>query len=44
VAEFFRKNPVPSGEQALRQALERFDWYRSFHRKAAAELSSWLAD
>jgi aminopeptidase N len=43
VAEFFRKNPVPSGDRVLRQALERFDWYRGFHRGAAAELRDWLA-
>jgi puromycin-sensitive aminopeptidase len=44
VARFFRENPVPSGDRALRQALERFDWYRGFHRDAAALLSAWLAD
>ncbi len=42
VARFFRENPVPSGERALRQALERFDWYRGFRRRAAAELGAWL--
>jgi puromycin-sensitive aminopeptidase len=44
VARFFRENPVPSGDRALRQALERFDWYRGFHRDAAAHLEAWLAD
>ena len=44
VARFFRENPVPSGDRALRQALERFDWYRGFHREAAARLAAWLAD
>ena len=44
VAHFFREHPVPSGDRALRQALERFDWYRGFHREAAARLSAWLAD
>jgi len=44
VAAFFRENPVQSGDRALRQALERFDWYRGFHRGAAAELGSWLDD
>jgi len=44
VARFFRENPVPSGDRARRQALERFDWYRGFHREAAARLSAWLAD
>jgi hypothetical protein len=43
VADFFRKNPVPSGDRALRQALERFDWYGKFHRTAATELGDWLS-
>ncbi|MBW2286341.1 MAG: M1 family metallopeptidase [Deltaproteobacteria bacterium] len=42
VAAFFRKNPVPSGDRALRQALERFDWYRGFRRGAATDLHDWL--
>jgi puromycin-sensitive aminopeptidase len=42
VARFFRENPVPSGERALLQALERFDWYRGFRRAAAADLLEWL--
>jgi len=42
VAGFFRENPVPGGDRALRQALERFDWYRGFHRNAAAQLTDWL--
>jgi puromycin-sensitive aminopeptidase len=42
VARFFREHPVPSGDRALRQALERFDWYRGFHREAAKRLSAWL--
>jgi hypothetical protein len=33
---------VPSGDRALRQALERFDWYRGFRRGAAADLRDWL--
>jgi puromycin-sensitive aminopeptidase len=44
VARFFRENPVPSGDRALRQALERFDWFQGFHREAAARLSAWLGD
>ena len=44
VARFFRTNRVPSGDRVLRQALERFDWYRGFRRKAAKELTVWLAD
>jgi hypothetical protein len=43
VERFFAAHPVPSGERALRQALERFDWYQGFRRRAAAELSAWLA-
>ena len=43
VAEFFHAHPVPSGERALRQALERFDWYRGFRRGAARDLDAWLA-
>jgi hypothetical protein len=42
VARFFREHPVPSGERALRQSLERFDWYRGFRRDAARELTAWL--
>ena len=42
VARFFRQHPVPSGERALRQALERFDWYRGFRGGAARELSRFL--
>ena len=38
VATFFRRNPVPGGDRALRQALERFDWYRGFRRRAASDL------
>ena len=43
VASFFARHPVPAGERALRQALERFDWYRSFRTGAARELTAWLA-
>jgi aminopeptidase N len=42
VAKFFRENPVPTGERALRQALERFDWYRGFRGQAAKDLTKWL--
>ena len=42
VAKFFRANPVPTGERALRQALERFDWYRGFRSPAAKALTKWL--
>jgi aminopeptidase N len=43
VADFFARHPVPAGERALRQALERFDWYRGFRTGAARQLSAWLA-
>jgi puromycin-sensitive aminopeptidase len=43
VAAFFAENPVPSGERALRQSLERFAWYRGFRRQAARDLEAWLA-
>ncbi len=43
VARFFAANPLPSGERALRQSLERFDWYRRFRVPAAADLRRWLA-
>ncbi len=42
VAKFFRANPVPTGERALRQALERFDWYRGFRDSAAKDLVEWM--
>ncbi|HXV36679.1 MAG TPA: M1 family metallopeptidase [Myxococcota bacterium] len=43
VARFFRAHPVPTGERALRQALERFDWYLGFRARAARDLERWLA-
>ena len=43
VATFFRAHPIASGERALRQTLERFDWYRGFRRVAARELTTWLS-
>jgi puromycin-sensitive aminopeptidase len=42
VSKFFRANPVPTGERALRQALERFDWYRGFRAAAAKDLVNWM--
>jgi hypothetical protein len=33
---------VPSGERALRQALERFDWYRGFRGPATRSLRKFL--
>ena len=43
VATFFRAHPIASGERALRQTLERFDWYRGFRRRAVRELTTWLS-
>jgi puromycin-sensitive aminopeptidase len=39
VARFFAARPLPSGERALRQTLERFDWYAGFRARAARELA-----
>jgi len=39
VARFFAAHPLPAGERALRQALERFDWYAGFRGRAARELA-----
>ena len=44
VAAFFREHPVKSGERALRQSLERFDWYRGFRRDAARDLTAYLSE
>ncbi len=43
VAEFFRENPVPAGSRSLRQALERFDWYQEYRRRASPELAAYLS-
>ncbi len=42
VAQFFRRHPIPTGERALRQALERFDLAIAFRRRAATEMANWL--
>ena len=42
VAAFFKEHPVPSGARNLRQALERFDWYAGFQRRALPELREYL--
>ena len=44
VARHFRDHPLPAGERALRQTLERFDWYKGFRRGAARDLRAWLVD
>ena len=42
VASFFREHPVSGGARSLRQALERFDWYDEYRRRAAPELAAYL--
>ena len=42
VASFFRNHPVPSGDRALKQALERFDSWARFQPVAARELELYL--
>ncbi len=42
VAEHFRENPVPTGERALKQALERFALNSALRRRAAPALHTWL--
>ena len=44
VAAFFRENPLPSGDRALRQALERFDSWTRFRTRAVGELEAYLPD
>lgn len=43
VAEFFAAHPLPASERAIRQALERFDWYAAFRKRVGPELSAYLA-
>jgi puromycin-sensitive aminopeptidase len=42
VADFFGTHPLPSSERALRQAIERFDWYAGFRRRVAPQLTAYL--
>jgi puromycin-sensitive aminopeptidase len=42
VAAFFREHPLPSGRRPLDQALERFDWYSEYRRRAGPELADYL--
>lgn len=42
VAAHFAAHPLPAGARALRQTLERFDWYRGFRSRAARDLRAWL--
>jgi puromycin-sensitive aminopeptidase len=43
VADFFGKHRLPASERALRQALERFDWYAGFRERAGPELKEYLS-
>jgi aminopeptidase N len=43
VAGFFRDHKLPASERALRQALERFDWYADFRRRVGPQLEAYLA-
>jgi aminopeptidase N len=42
VARFFKANPIPAGARALRQALERFDWYEEFRKRESNALDAYL--
>jgi aminopeptidase N len=42
VASFFREHPLPATERALRQALERFDWYAEFRLRVGPQLEKYL--
>ncbi len=43
VAEFFAAHPLPSSDRAVRQALERFDWYAAFRDRVGPQLTAYLA-
>ncbi len=43
VAAFFREHRPAAGDRALRQALERFDWYAEYRRRAGPELADYLS-
>lgn len=43
VAAFFRAHPLPASDRAVRQALERFDWYAGFRRRVGPELVAYLS-
>jgi hypothetical protein len=42
VAAFFKAHPVPTGQRAVRQALERFDRNAELRRRATPQLRAWL--
>jgi hypothetical protein len=42
VAAHFRAHPVPAGERALRQSLERFTLNAALRKRTAPELAQWL--
>jgi aminopeptidase N len=43
VADFFRAHPLPASERAVKQALERFDWYAGFRKRVGPELVAYLS-
>jgi puromycin-sensitive aminopeptidase len=43
VAGFFREHPLPASARALRQALERFDWYAAFRGRTGPQLEAYLS-
>jgi len=43
VASFFARNPIPTAERALRQALDRFDWYPEYRDRVGPQLASYLS-
>jgi aminopeptidase N len=44
VRQFFEKNPVPSSERTLRQALERIDNCAALAARQSPSVSTWLAN
>jgi puromycin-sensitive aminopeptidase len=44
VAAFFKAHPVPTGQRAVRQALERFDRNAELRRRATPQLRAWLSE
>lgn len=44
VTTFFKTHPAPTGERALRQALERFRLNTALRRRAVPQLRDWLVN
>jgi len=42
VARFFKTHPLAGSTRALKQALERFDWYAGFRERAGPQLDKYL--